>query len=65
MQVSTKLVGQVIDFDPKLHFEPQQIGLLDRVSQFAVIAARQAVAQSGLVLDDRLAEHTAAIIRSC
>lgn len=61
-QVSTKLVGQVKDFDPTAHFEPQRIGLLDRVSQFAVVAARQALAQSGLSLRDGLAERTAAII---
>jgi len=48
MQVSTKLVGQVLDFDPALHVAPQQIGSLDRVSQFAVVAARQALAQSGV-----------------
>jgi nodulation protein E len=62
VQVSTKLVGQVKDFDPAAHFEPQRIGLLDRVSQFAVVAARQALAQSGLSLRDGLAERTAAII---
>lgn len=62
MQVNTKLVGQVADFDPARHFESQQIGSLDRVSQFAVVAAKQALAQSGLVLRDGLAERTAAII---
>ena len=49
------------DFDPAAHFEPQRIGLLDRVSQFAVVAARQALAQSGLSLSSELAERTAAI----
>ncbi len=62
MQVGTKLVGQVVDFDPTLHFDAQRIGLLDRVSQFAVVAARQALAQSGLSLSNGLAERTAAII---
>ena len=62
VQVSTKLVGQIKDFDPASHFEPQRIGLLDRVSQFAVVAARQALAQSGLSLRDGLAERTAAIV---
>jgi nodulation protein E len=62
MPVNTKLVGQVLDFDPAVHFEPQQIGSLDRVSQFAVVAARQALAQSGLLLRDGLAERTAAIV---
>jgi nodulation protein E len=61
-QVKTNLVGQVKDFDPAAHFEPQRIGLLDRVSQFAVVAARQALAQSGLSLSSELAERTAAII---
>jgi nodulation protein E len=62
VQLSTKLVGQVKDFDPAAHFEPQRMGLLDRVSQFAVVAARQALAQSGLSLRDGLAERTAVII---
>src|SRR4029079_17237402 len=39
-----------------------QILPLDRVSQFAVVAARQAVTQSGLALSDGIAERTAAII---
>jgi nodulation protein E len=62
MQTSTKLVGQVLDFDPARHFEPQQIGSLDRVSQFAVVAAKEALAQSGLSLCAGLAERTAVII---
>jgi nodulation protein E len=62
MTVNTKLVGQVTDFDPASHFTPQQSGSLDRVSQFAVVAARQAVAQSGLSLSDELAERTATIV---
>jgi nodulation protein E len=62
MQANTRLVGQVTHFDPASHFEPQQIGSLDRVSQFAVVAARQALAQSGLSVRDELAERTAAII---
>ena len=35
-------------FDPLAHFEEKRLILLDRVSQFALIAAREAVAQSGL-----------------
>ena len=61
-QATGKLVGEVKDFDPATHFEPSQILLLDRVSQFAVVAARQAVGQSGLALGGELAEQTAAII---
>jgi len=61
-QATTKLVGEVKGFDPAAHFESSQILLLDRVSQFAIVAARQAVSQSGLVLRGELAERTAAII---
>ena len=61
-QATGKLVGEVKGFEPAAHFESSQLPLIDRVSQFAVVAARQAVSQSGLVLRDELAERTAAII---
>ena len=61
-QATGKLVGEVKNFEPATHFESSQILLLDRVSQFAVVAARQAVSQSGLALQDELTERTAAII---
>ncbi|HZQ14973.1 MAG TPA: beta-ketoacyl-[acyl-carrier-protein] synthase family protein [Pseudolabrys sp.] len=61
-QTAGRLVGEVKGFDPAAHFEPAQVLLLDRVSQFAVVAARQAVSQSGLTLGGALAERTAAII---
>jgi nodulation protein E len=61
-QASDKLVGEVKDFEPAAHFEASQIPLLDRVSQFAIVAARQAVSQSGLTMHGDLAERTAAII---
>jgi nodulation protein E len=61
-QASGKLVGEVKGFDPATHFESSQVPLLDRVSQFAVVAARQAMSQSGLVLRGKLAEQTAAIV---
>jgi nodulation protein E len=61
-QASDKLVGEVKSFDPATHFGSSQVLLLDRVSQFAIVAARQAVTQSGLALCGELAERTAAII---
>src|SRR5579885_2738148 len=39
-QTAGRLVGEVKGFDPAAHFEPAQVLLLDRVSQFAVVAAR-------------------------
>ena len=61
-QATDKLVGEVKGFEPATHFEPSQLTLLDRVSQFVIVAARQAVSQSGLELRGELAERTAAII---
>jgi nodulation protein E len=49
-------------FDPSEHFEDRQLVFLDRVSQFGVVAAREAIAQSGLSFGDGLSERTAAII---
>jgi nodulation protein E len=43
-----KIAAQVRDFDPAAHFDSKKLILLDRVSQFTLVAAREAVAQSGL-----------------
>jgi nodulation protein E len=61
-RLNTKVVAEVKGFVPEDHFDARQIGLLDRVSQFAVVAAREAIAQSGLSFHDGLGERTATII---
>ena len=47
-RLSIQIGGQVKGFEPKDHFERQQLGLYDRFTQFAVIAAREAITQSGV-----------------
>ncbi len=42
------IAAEVRDFDPLQHFDEKRLILLDRVSQFALVAAREAVAQAGL-----------------
>ncbi len=49
-RLSVKIGAQVQGFDPTAHFDRNQLGLLDRYAQFALVAARQAIAQSGLPL---------------
>ena len=49
-RLSTRLAAQVSAFDPAALFEPKQLGVLDRFSQFAIAAARTAVRDSGLGL---------------
>ena len=61
-QLTNKLVAEVKDYDPSRHFDERALAPLDRVAQFAVIAAREAIAHCGLTFDDALAERTATII---
>jgi nodulation protein E len=63
--LNIKIGAEVRGFDPAAHFEHKRLPLLDRVSQFALVAAREAVAQSGLDFrtGDR-GERTACIVGS-
>jgi nodulation protein E len=61
-ELSQKVAAEVKNFDPLKHFPERQLSTLDRVSQFAVVAAREAIAQSGLVFDMPLSVRTATIL---
>jgi len=63
-RLNTKSVAEVNDFVAADHFDVRQIGFLDRVSQLAVVAAREAIGQSGLSFRNGLGARTAAIIGS-
>ncbi|MEE8546250.1 MAG: beta-ketoacyl-[acyl-carrier-protein] synthase family protein, partial [Alphaproteobacteria bacterium] len=54
--------AEIKGFDPSDHFEKAQLPLLDRFSQFALVAAREAVADSGLEFGDGVGARTATII---
>lgn len=57
------IAAEVRDFDPLEHFEAKRLILLDRVSQFALVAAREAIAQSGIDFSaGDIGENTAVII---
>jgi nodulation protein E len=56
-------VGAVVrNFDPEQYFSSEQLPLLDRFSQFAVIAAREALSDAGLTVGDDVVTRAAAII---
>jgi nodulation protein E len=57
-----KVAAEVRDFDPAKHFDDRQLAFMDRVSQFAVVAAREAIAQAGIDFANGLSERTATII---
>ncbi len=60
--ISVPIAAQVLDFDPGRYFKPKQANMMDRVSQFAVVAAREAIADSGLTLTEELATLASVIV---
>ena len=57
------IAAEVRGFDPLAHFEEKKLILFDRVSQLALVAAREAIAQSGVdFAREGLGETTAVII---
>ncbi len=48
----TKLAAEVKDYDASNYFEPKQTKRLDRSSQFAIIAAKEAFQDSGITKEN-------------
>ena len=61
-RLTAKVAAQVLGFDPAAHFDPKRAGMIDRMAQFAVVAARAAVRDAGLAIDEALALHIATIV---
>ena len=61
-RLAIRIGGQVRDFDPEARFNRQQIALYDRFTQFALLAADEAIAQSGLDLQGELAERAGVVL---
>jgi len=61
-RLNTRIAAQIDDFDPAAHFESKFANQLDRMSQFAVYAARAAMRDSGIVMSEQRALETATII---
>ena len=61
-RLSIRIGGQVKDWDAEAHFNRQQIVLYDRFTQFTLISAKQAVAQSGLNFDGHLGYESLSLI---
>lgn len=57
--------AEVRDYEPGGYFAPEQLQLLDRFAQFAIIAARQALMDSRVSLTPGLRENTAVVCGSC
>lgn len=63
-ELTQKVVAEIKNFEPLEHFEERELSTLDRVSQIAVVAAREAIADSAITIDMPLSLRTACIIGS-
>lgn len=61
-RLTVQIGAQVRDWQPEQHFERQALALCDRFTQFAVVAAREAVAQAGLAFEGALADETGVVM---
>ena len=61
-RLTSKIAGQIHNWVPQSHFDQRQIVGLDRFAQFALVSARQAVAQAGLQFDGEAGEETGVIL---
>jgi nodulation protein E len=59
-----RIAAQVLGFDPTAHFDSKRANLLDRFAQFAVVAARAAVRDAQLEINEQFALEGATIIGS-
>ncbi|MBI3969418.1 MAG: beta-ketoacyl-ACP synthase II [Chloroflexi bacterium] len=62
--LATRIAGEVRGFDASRYFEPKLAGRLERFVQFAVAVARQAVADAGLTLGERLSERAGVVMNT-
>ena len=61
-RLSIQIGGQVNDFVPETVFNRQQMVLFDRFTQFTLIAAKQAIAQSGLTFSGDLSATSGVVL---
>lgn len=61
-RLSIKIGGQVHNFEPETVFNRQQLALYDRFTQFTLLAAKEALKQSGLVFSGGLAARSGVVL---
>jgi nodulation protein E len=64
-QVRFKNAGVVRGYVPEDHFPRKTLSFMDRFAQFAVVAAREAVASAGIEWTEELRESAAIVTGSC
>ena len=61
-RLSIRIGGQVRDFSSEAHFNRQQLSLYDRFTQFTLLAAKEAITQSGLEFAGELAAKSGVVL---
>ena len=61
-RLTVRIGAQIKGYEPEAHFNRQQIALFDRFTQFAVLAAREAIGQSGLTFQGALADRAGVVL---
>ena len=61
-RLSVRIAGQVKDYDPEAAFNRQQISLYDRFTQFTLLAAQEAITQSGLSFSGDLSAQAGVVL---
>ncbi|MDX8349087.1 beta-ketoacyl-[acyl-carrier-protein] synthase family protein [Cognatiyoonia sp. IB215446] len=61
-RLSIQIGGQIKGYDEAAHFNRQQIALYDRFTQFTLLAAREAIVQSGLSFSGALADNSGVVL---
>ncbi|MDO6589590.1 beta-ACP synthase [Loktanella sp. D2R18] len=61
-RLSIQIGGQIKGYAEADHFNRQQLALYDRFTQFALLSARQAIAQSGLTFSGELADQSGVVL---
>lgn len=61
-RLSITIGGQIKNYDPQAHFTRQELTFYDKFTQFALLAAKEAMTQSGLTLNDELAAEAGVVL---
>lgn len=63
-ELPTRIAAEVRGFDPAAHFTGKRLRRMARFSQFGVVAAREALADSGLTIDAGNAERVGVVVNA-
>jgi 3-oxoacyl-[acyl-carrier-protein] synthase II len=63
-EYTTKIAAEIQGFSPEDHFDKKELRRLDPYAQYAIVSAREAIAQSGLNLDNEDKDRIGVIVGS-